>query len=78
MNKKRKLRKLSIGHEKKWIGGVCGGVAYWLGVPIWIVRLIWAALIIGYGLGFGLYILCWIFMPRWQETPNDLLEVTGD
>ncbi len=71
----RKLRKLP---QESMIGGVCSGVAYWLGVPVWIVRLVWVISALFMGFGFGLYILLWIFLPTWDETPLDFKEVTGD
>ena len=70
----RKLRKVVA---KKWIGGVVAGIAYWLGIPAWIARLVWVFLLLAYGAGFLLYILLWIFMPRWQETPGDYDERSG-
>jgi phage shock protein PspC (stress-responsive transcriptional regulator) len=54
-----------------WIGGVCAGIGYWLGVPTWLVRLVWVVLIFAYGFGVGIYLLLWIFMPRWPDTPPD-------
>lgn len=67
-----------INDKRSWLGGVCGGVAYWLAAPIWIVRLLWAVAFFGYGIGFGAYVLLWIFVPRWQSTPADYVERTGD
>jgi hypothetical protein len=34
----RKLRK--VADDNAWIGGVCAGIAYWLGIPAWILRLL--------------------------------------
>ena len=56
---------------KKWIGGVCAGFAYWIGMPTWLVRLLWAFLGLAYGVGILPYILLWIFMPEWETTPED-------
>jgi phage shock protein PspC (stress-responsive transcriptional regulator) len=56
---------------KGWVGGVCAGFAYWLGVPAWIVRLVWTLLVLVFGFGFLLYILLWIFMPVWEPAPVD-------
>lgn len=70
----RKLRKVVA---KKWLGGVAAGFAYWLGMPAWIVRLIWLFLSLAYGVGVVFYILLWIFMPRWEETPVDYQERSG-
>lgn len=70
----RKLRKVP---ERKWIAGVAAGVGYWLGVPTWVVRLVWAFSITFFGAGVLLYILFWIFMPKWEETPLDYDVVAG-
>lgn len=71
----RKLRRVK---GKKWIGGVCAGVGYRFGKPVWLVRLLWALMVICLGFGILLYILMWILMPVWEETPPDYEEVTGD
>jgi len=52
-------------------------VAYWIGAPVWIVRLVWAFLAFGYGAGVLLYLLLWIFMPAWESTPPDYDERAG-
>ncbi|MFB3819425.1 MAG: PspC domain-containing protein [Candidatus Methylomirabilales bacterium] len=57
--------------EKGWLGGVCAGFGYWLGVPAWLVRLIWTLLVLVLGFGILLYILLWIFMPVWDHVPED-------
>lgn len=71
---KRRLRKVE---ERKWIGGVCAGVAYWLGVPAWLVRLVLTLSVVGFGFGVLLYLLLWIFMPTWDATPEDFDAVAG-
>ena len=53
-----KLRRIK---GKGWLGGVCAGFGYWLGIPTWLVRLIWTALALAYGVGAVLYILLWVF-----------------
>ncbi|NTW14647.1 MAG: PspC domain-containing protein [Candidatus Moranbacteria bacterium] len=65
-----------VGGEE-WIGGVCGGLAYWLGVPAWLVRFLWAVAVLMYGTGLVLYVLLWIFIPKWDEVPRDYKEATG-
>lgn len=71
---KRRLRRIS---EEEWIGGVCAGIGYRLGIPTWIVRLIWTCAFLLCGIGLILYILLWIFMPVWEETPEDYYEISG-
>jgi len=70
----RKLRKV---REKKWIGGVCAGIAYWAALPAWVVRLVLTLSVLCLGFGFLLYLLLWIFMPAWDETPADYDAVAG-
>lgn len=72
----RKLRKIT-NEEILWVGGVCAGVSYWLGIPTWIVRLVWTCSVLFFGMGVVLYILLWIFMPKWDEPPQDYKEITG-
>jgi phage shock protein PspC (stress-responsive transcriptional regulator) len=63
-----KLRRMPGKH---WLGGVCAGIGYWLGIPTWLIRLAWALLLLVYGLGGLVYILLWIFMPKWDAVPAD-------
>ena len=73
---KRKLRRLK-NSEEAMIAGICAGWAYWLSIPTWVVRLIWAVSGI-HGFGVFLYIAMWIFMPEWDEVPKDFKKVVGD
>jgi len=50
--------------------GVCAGLAYWIGIPTWIVRVLWGGLCFCYGVGFVPYLLLWFFLPEWDETPR--------
>ena len=76
MEKARKFRLLGKG--EKWIGGVCAGLAYWVGIQVWIMRLVWLWVFIFLGFGVIPYIIFWAFVPRWKETPEDFGEITGD
>ncbi len=49
--------------SERWLGGVCGGLAQWLGVEAWITRLVFAALVLCAGTGVLLYGLLWLFVP---------------
>ena len=62
--------------EKGIIGGVCAGVAYFFGWPLWLVRLVATILIVG-GVHFMpfLYILMWIFVPK-EKAPVDFDTIT--
>ncbi len=61
MKKKKKLYK-SV--DDKVLFGVCGGIAEYFGIDSTLVRLIWAASIVLFGLGFWIYILAVFIMPR--------------
>ncbi len=75
-------RKLGRIQGRGWLSGVCSGVAYKLGIQAWLVRLFWFITIFPLGRalgdsGFWIYILLWIFLPRWDKTPEDYDEVSG-
>jgi phage shock protein PspC (stress-responsive transcriptional regulator) len=69
-----KLRRIKGKH---WLGGVCAGMGYWLRVPTWLLRLGWTILLLVYGIGGIVYVLLWIFMPRWEAVPADYEERAG-
>ena len=48
----------------KKVAGVCGGIAEWLGVDPTIIRLAWVALLLGWGSGLLLYLICVIVLPE--------------
>lgn len=56
-------KRLERSTSDKMLGGVCGGLAEYLGVDSTLVRIIAAALIIFTGVGPIAYILAWILMP---------------
>lgn len=62
--------------QDKWLGGVCSGWAYALGVPTWIVRVLAVCLVGIAGIPCLMYLLLWIFMPRWIQDPHDYIERT--
>jgi len=57
-------KRLVRSKDDRWLSGVCGGVAQYLGVDANLVRLI---VVIGTIFGFGsllvAYIVAWILMP---------------
>lgn len=57
-------KKFYLSDTDKKIGGVCGGLAEYFGIDSLILRLIFVALIIGWGTGLLLYILLWILAPK--------------
>jgi len=58
-------RQLRRSASSRIIGGVCGGLAEYLGLDPTVVRIVWIALTV-LSMGFGgivLYLLAWIIMP---------------
>jgi phage shock protein PspC (stress-responsive transcriptional regulator) len=55
---------LRRSRRDRWVAGVCGGVAAALGLDAWVVRLLFAALLLWGGAGLLLYVLLWIFVPE--------------
>ncbi|MBR4155333.1 MAG: PspC domain-containing protein [Bacteroidales bacterium] len=45
------------------LGGVCSGLADYFDVDVTLVRAIVASSIIFAGMGMGLYLILWIFVP---------------
>jgi len=75
--KMKRIQELRCINDDQWFGGVCAGVAYWLEVPTWTVRVAWAMLVLCYGVGVAFYLLLWIFLPNWEEDPADYEATSG-
>lgn len=58
-------KRLTRSRDDRWLAGVCGGVAKYLGVDSNLVRLV---VVLGTIFGFGslliAYIVAWIIMPE--------------
>lgn len=61
--------------NRGWLGGVCAGFAYSLGCPTWVLRIL---MIVFGGELFLVYLLLWLVMPEWDNTPEDYEAITGD
>jgi phage shock protein PspC (stress-responsive transcriptional regulator) len=64
MQEDERMRRLYRSGRDKILGGVCGGIAEYLGVDPVIIRLLWIVGTLAWGFGIILYIICWIVMPR--------------
>ena len=60
----RGIRRLYRSGRDRMLGGVCGGVAEYLGVDSVLVRLLWVIFALTYGTGILAYIIAWIMVPR--------------
>lgn len=70
---KKERSRLYRDSSDKMIGGVCSGIANYLGIDPAIVRILFAIVSFGgFGLGFLAYIILWIVLP-----PKDLGDFSG-
>ena len=56
-------KRLYRSRTDRKLAGVCGGIAAYFGVDPTFVRIIWAVLILGAGVGLLAYVLCWVIIP---------------
>lgn len=81
------VRQLYRSRTNRIIGGVCSGIAEYVGVDPVIIRLIWGALAIVWGAGLLFYLIAWIIIPARpkydavpgtpQATPQSVPPVNG-
>ena len=72
-----RFRRTPKGARK--LGGVCAGFAYFLGIQVWITRLVTflAALAFGHTVVIA-YLCLWVFAPVWPALPDDFAARTRD
>jgi len=56
--------RLTRSRSERILGGVCGGLAQWVGVDPVFTRLFFVVLAAASGSGVGIYILLWIIIPE--------------
>lgn len=57
-------KKLYRSIDDYMLGGVCGGVAKYFSIDSSLVRIIFALMILSGGMGFLLYIILWLIVPK--------------
>lgn len=57
------IKRLYRSRTDRMIAGVCGGLAEYFHIDATLVRILFAAMILGGGFGIGLYIILWIVIP---------------
>jgi len=73
----RKSHKLYRDTDNALLGGVCTGLGHYFGIdPVWI-RVAFAILLLGFGVGVIPYIVLWIAMPA-AVTTAEKLEMHGE
>jgi phage shock protein C len=77
------MKKLYRSKNQRVLGGVCGGLAEYFGIDVFLVRLLWVLLGCIGGTGFFAYLIFWAVIPSeeaaWQmdgvidlESPEDI------
>jgi phage shock protein PspC (stress-responsive transcriptional regulator) len=57
------IKRLYRSKTDRVLGGVCGGIAEYLGVDPVVVRLIWVIASLFWGVGILAYLLAWLIIP---------------
>ncbi len=60
-------KRLYRSREGRLVAGVCAGLGVYFGIDATIVRLIFAAFTIFFGMGILLYLLAWLIIPEEGE-----------
>lgn len=56
-------KKLTLSATDRKIGGVCGGLAEYLGVDSNLIRILWVLFALFVGSGVLVYFIAWFLMP---------------
>lgn len=71
-------RKFYRNADEASVGGVCSGLAAYLGTEAWIVRALFVLMVLfGIGSGVLIYIVLWIVVPE-AKTTSQKLEMKGE
>lgn len=74
----RGYKRLFRDTENKWVAGVLGGLAAYIGMdPIWLRVIMLLLLLLGKGTPILIYVLLWILVPR-AESAADRLRMQGE
>ncbi len=58
------------------LGGVASGLAAYLAIPVWLVRVMFVVFALAWGSSIIVYILLWLLLPE-AKTPSDRLHMQG-
>ena len=73
----KKSRRLYRDPDQRYLGGVCAGIAAWLGISPLVVRIIFICLAIFWGTSLAVYFILWIIVPQ-AKTTTQKLEMRGE
>lgn len=72
------MRKFKKVKEHAQLFGVCGGLAYMLEIPAWVVRVGLLLSVLCFGIGILPYIIVGLVAPQWDTDPADYAEVCNE
>lgn len=64
--------RLYRSQQDKVLGGVCGGLGQYLAIDPVIIRLFFVVLAVADGIGFLMYLILWVVLPKADEAEEDL------
>ena len=70
-------KKLFRDSDDKFLGGVCAGLAHYVGIDVIWMRLLTLVLMFGAGFGFIVYFILWILLPE-AKTTTEKLQMEGE
>jgi phage shock protein C len=62
------MNRLYRSRDDKILGGVCGGLARYLGVSAVLIRILFVLLALANGLGILIYLALWVLIPVGEST----------
>lgn len=60
---KTRPKRLYRSRKNRVLAGVCGGLGEYFNIDPVIIRLIWAVLVLVWGVGILAYLLAWLIIP---------------
>ena len=73
----KKSRRIYRDPDQRYLGGVCAGIAVWLGISPLVVRLVFLCLTLLWGASLAVYFILWIIIPQ-AKTTAQKLEMHGE
>ena len=73
----KKTRRLYRDPDRRLLSGVCAGIAAWLGIKPFVVRLVFVGLTVAWGISLAIYFILWIIIPI-AKTTAQKLEMRGE
>mgnify|MGYP006287362777 CR=1 FL=1 len=73
----RRPKRLYRDPENRVLGGVCGGLGMYFNMDPLIIRILFVAVFLAFGVGLLVYIILWIVIPK-AKTLSQKLEMRGE